>query len=412
MSRTVEQGDVFFFYRPRVGTDKVDELRDVQRFFFVLMPDGTQRYRGIVVGRKRLPDPREHERVWAFVAEVGDNPQELHDELRRRAYETRTRGVRVQPETRPAGEGRYAIVEHHGHTHLAYVLELPREPGPAQETFRIRPEASYIVAVRNPEEEAPANAGLRPDQRPDYPPELQERFGSRRFIALDDPSLLDYEGTELVLIGAAEDVESELGVELDPRDVELETADIFRRLRIRPGELPFEHGLRVSGRPVVVDGASYPAMLDAVVAAIGGPAEPGTGLGVAILDWDENGWEVHASEAGHTDFAPVDALQDKLLCDLRSQFGRVSYERVISGPGLPRILDFLARSGPAVPSAALLAAMREGDASKAITEFALPESARPLGWRRGWPEWVCAYRAQSKRSLGAIRGRPGPIEPG
>jgi len=131
-------------------------------------------------------------------------------------------------------------VEHNGHTHLAYVLELPREPGPAQEAFRIRPEASYIVAVRNPEAEAPANVGLRPDQRPAYPPELQERFGARRFIALDDPSLLDYEGTELVLIGAAEDVESELGVELDPRSVELETADIFRRLRIRPGELPAE----------------------------------------------------------------------------------------------------------------------------------------------------------------------------
>ena len=240
VSRIVEQGDIFFFYQPRVGVDEVDELADVQRFFVVLMPEGAQRYRRIVVRRKRLPDPGEHERIWAFVAEVGDNPEELHDELRRKAYETLTRGVRVQPEARPAGEGRYAIVEHNGHTHLAHVLELPRQPGPAHEAFRIRPEASYIVAVRNPEAEAPPNAGLRPDQRPAYPPELQERFGDRRFIGLDDPSLLDYEGTELVLIGAAEDVESELGVELDPRDVELETADIFRRLRIRPGELPFE----------------------------------------------------------------------------------------------------------------------------------------------------------------------------
>ena len=45
MSRTVEQGDVFFFYRPRVGTGEVDELSDVQRFFVVLMPEGAQRYR-------------------------------------------------------------------------------------------------------------------------------------------------------------------------------------------------------------------------------------------------------------------------------------------------------------------------------------------------------------------------------
>jgi hypothetical protein len=237
-ARIVEQGDVFFFYRPRVGADEVDDLSDVQRFFFVLMPDGSQRYRRVIVGRKRLPEPREHERVWAFVAEVGSQPEELQKELLRQAYETRTRGLRVQAEARPAGEGRYAIVEHNGHSHLAYVLELPREPGPAQEAFRIRPEASYIVAVRNPEAEAPPNTGLRPHQRPVYPPELRERFGERRFIPLDDPALLDYEGTELVLIGAAEDVESELGIELDPKDVALETADIFRRLRIRPGELP------------------------------------------------------------------------------------------------------------------------------------------------------------------------------
>ena len=46
--------------------------------------------------------------------------------------------------------------------------------------------------------------------------------------------------SELVLIGAAEDVESELGIELNPKDAALETADIFRRLRIRPGELPTE----------------------------------------------------------------------------------------------------------------------------------------------------------------------------
>jgi hypothetical protein len=245
VSHIVEQGDVFFFYRPRVGVDEVEELGDVQRFFFVLMPDGALRYRRIVIGRKRLPDPRDHERVWAFVAEVGDRPEELQAELQRLAYETVTRGVRVQPEARPVGEGRYAIVEHNGHTHLAYVLELPRRPGPAQEAFRIRPEASYIVAVRNPKAEAPPNAGLRPDQRPEYPPEVRERFGDRRFIPLDDPTLLDYEGTELVLIGAAEDVDAELGIELDPKDLDLETAGIFRRLRLRPGELPtepIEHG--------------------------------------------------------------------------------------------------------------------------------------------------------------------------
>ena len=240
MSRVVERGDVFFFYRPRVAADEVDELDDVQRFFFVLRPDRAEHYRRLVVGRKHLPDPRAHEREWAFVAEVADSPAELRDDLKRKAYETKTLGNRIQPEARPAGEGRYALVDHDGHAHLAYVLELPREPGEAQEAFNIEPEASYIVAIRNPEAPAPPGAGLSPRQRADFPPEVLARFGGRRFIAVDDPRLLDHEGAEVVLIGAAEDAEGELGIHLDPEDERVETADLFAKLRMAPGELPAE----------------------------------------------------------------------------------------------------------------------------------------------------------------------------
>src|SRR4051794_39792493 len=133
MSRVVERGDIFFFYRPRMDAREVDELADVQRFFLNLKPDGRRRYRLIVAGQKRLPDPSRHERVWAFVAEVATRPTEVREDLERRTYETTTRGIRVEQEARPAGEGRYAIVDHDGHTHLAYVLELPAEPGAGTE---------------------------------------------------------------------------------------------------------------------------------------------------------------------------------------------------------------------------------------------------------------------------------------
>jgi hypothetical protein len=200
VTRILEQGDVFFFYRPRVRVAHVDDLSDVRNFFFLLKPDGRPLYRRVIVGRKRLPEPREHERNWAFVVDVTDAPGEPRKE------------IETDPEARPVGEGRYAIVEHNNHTHLAYVLELPREPGRAQDVFRIRPEASYIIAIRNPQADAPSPAGLRPDQRAKYPPELMEGFGNRRFIAVVDPRLLDYEGAEMVLIGAAEDVSAELVV--------------------------------------------------------------------------------------------------------------------------------------------------------------------------------------------------------
>lgn len=98
----------------------------------------------------------------------------------------------------------------------------------------------------------------------------------------------------------------------------------------------------------------------------------GTGLGEALLTWQEDHYEVVASEGGHVDFAPLDEEQIGLLRFLITRHGHVSYERVLSGSGLVSILDYLAQSAPV--SAALAAAMQAGDAAAAISEAALQES--------------------------------------
>ncbi|MDP2606859.1 MAG: glucokinase [Deltaproteobacteria bacterium] len=71
----------------------------------------------------------------------------------------------------------------------------------------------------------------------------------------------------------------------------------------------------------------------------------GTGLGEATMY--DNGSEYHpsASEGGHGDFAPTDETQIDLLRYLIEKFGHVSYERVVSGPGLRNIYDFLKETG-------------------------------------------------------------------
>lgn len=99
----------------------------------------------------------------------------------------------------------------------------------------------------------------------------------------------------------------------------------------------------------------------------------GTGLGVGIINWNGKTWEVLPSEAGHADFAPIDELQDRLLIYLRRTFGRVSWERVISGPGLMRVFGFLQDNGLGLPSKQLLdATKRPGvDPSAVIAEYAL-----------------------------------------
>jgi hypothetical protein len=240
MTRPLERGDVFFLYRPRVGVEAVRSLDDVARFFVILDPDVRGRERLLIVGRKRLPDPWRHERAWAIVAKAAERPGELGEDLGAREYETRTRGRRRQQEARPVGEGRYVLADHDGHTHLAYTLELPPEPGGAQRMFNLERQASFIVALRNPEAPAPARAGLPPGRRATLPPEVLERFRGRRWLAIDDPGLLDREGVELVLIGAGGDAESELGLDLDIEPEQLATAELFADLKLRPDDLPLD----------------------------------------------------------------------------------------------------------------------------------------------------------------------------
>lgn len=67
----------------------------------------------------------------------------------------------------------------------------------------------------------------------------------------------------------------------------------------------------------------------------------GTGLGQAILYDDGHHFHPLASEGGHGDFAPRDELEIELLRYLIGRFGHVSYERVLSGPGLFNIYRFL-----------------------------------------------------------------------
>ena len=72
---------------------------------------------------------------------------------------------------------------------------------------------------------------------------------------------------------------------------------------------------------------------------------PGTGLGEAYLTWDGAGYRAHASEGGHVDFAPRNAVEIEMLRFLLRRMDHVSYERVCSGKGIPNIYAYLKDSG-------------------------------------------------------------------
>ena len=97
----------------------------------------------------------------------------------------------------------------------------------------------------------------------------------------------------------------------------------------------------------------------------------GTGLGEAGMYWDGTKHLVFASEGGHADFAPRNELETELLRYLRVRFGHVSYERIVSGPGLVNVFNFLRDTGRGVEPKWLADEMLHSDPAAAISRAAI-----------------------------------------
>ncbi len=100
---------------------------------------------------------------------------------------------------------------------------------------------------------------------------------------------------------------------------------------------------------------ALPVLRTQDLAHLGGPKEPianaqavravcgpGSGFGVsALLGEGERAFPLHG-EGGHVSFAPVDALEIEILQQFTRDYGRVSTERLLSGPGLCALDGFFA----------------------------------------------------------------------
>jgi glucokinase len=120
---------------------------------------------------------------------------------------------------------------------------------------------------------------------------------------------------------------------------------------------------------------------------------PGTGLGEAGMFWDGTRHRVFACEGGHADFGPQGDLQIELLRFLKARFGHVSYERILSGPGLVNVYEFLRESGCGKESAAFAAALKQGDPAAMISRAAL-EGNESLAVK-ALDLWITVYGAEA-----------------
>ncbi len=277
-AEVLEKGDIFFFYRPKAKVvgggsgsgDDVKSIEDIRRFFMVTASTVTaaadntgskyqeqfdntnrttskeegesSRYRLFVIGKKSLPEvrtteARRSERYWAKVGGIFENPQELTNELLADEF-------RKGDAARPVGEGKYAIVKHQDHAELAYILEMPEEPGEAQRELGIEKEASYIISVINPKVPVPAGYPSS-EEPPNYPESILKEFGqNENFVSLArDLRFINFQNAQMILVGAREGkdvIQKEFGIDIKEEKETVHSADVFSKLKIEKDRVPIK----------------------------------------------------------------------------------------------------------------------------------------------------------------------------
>jgi len=113
---------------------------------------------------------------------------------------------------------------------------------------------------------------------------------------------------------------------------------------------------------------------------------PGTGLGEAFRLWDGHRYRTWGSEGSHADFGPEDQRECDLLAWLGDQLDHVSWERVVSGPGIRTLHSYLVEREHHPLSAELASKMEAGDPSAAIVDAARagdPTCREAVNWFLG-----------------------------
>jgi len=180
---------------------------------------------------------------------------------------------------------------------------------------------------------------------------------------------------ERACIGVAGPVESGR-CRLTNLDWEVDEASLRRTLGVREAylindlqatasSLPY---LQESDRAVIQEGEADPRGNMAVLAA-------GTGLGEGFLVGSGAGYIPLASEGGHVDFAPRDEREMRLHAFLRAKHGRVSVERVLSGPGLHDVYRFLREAEGMAEEPRIAAEVAGGGPQHAIVRHGLAGGA-------------------------------------
>lgn len=220
--KLLDRGDIYFFYEPtrkatRRRLQRVEGPQDVERLLIVLSGDREfGRHCRLLelqgpsfpVASPGMPSPK----VTARVTAVSHRPEDIDKALAARTARETTSRRWPGPVQRPAGEGRYALVDHDGHSDLDYVLELPATPGPVQRELGVLPQATYQVRM--------------------------QVHGETRPVA--EPAAIDAAGTELTMELESAEVPREVHEQMMVQRESPDTAEVFAELKLRRSIYPLD----------------------------------------------------------------------------------------------------------------------------------------------------------------------------
>ncbi|KAK9487702.1 hypothetical protein V1527DRAFT_460306 [Lipomyces starkeyi] len=221
----LEEGLIYFFFRPKVGLQEASSMEDVQRTYIVLRPlpftssdmkdsvkkTGKDDCRLIIIPKKTLPTVGGG-RLIGLVTKVHASVDDITDQLDTEMYSTKTRGERTLSSARPIAEGVYVLTKEDSMHFLSYILTVPQEETEIEKEFGLSQDGRYIVSARNPK--YPAMGPIKTPEGPKYREDILEEFQDYRWVPLE-PKYMDYQNCTILFIGTRH----------GPEDLQEENAD-------------------------------------------------------------------------------------------------------------------------------------------------------------------------------------------
>ncbi|KAJ0008202.1 hypothetical protein Pint_30737 [Pistacia integerrima] len=193
-------------YKPKVDKQEAHCVNDVQRLYLVLRPES---------GEKSVEEKQEQES-----GKEGLKKGETGSEGNQGGHGSQEVNIEKEPLLRFIVMGRKSLPDpsQKSRPYWGFVEIVTTK---IEDVKTALAGGSFLIQIKNPNQHGSSQfRGLQNKRRAVFPAHLQGRFGQKRYSPADPLDFLNYEGCDFLLIAASDDIEEELGLELETEEGE------------------------------------------------------------------------------------------------------------------------------------------------------------------------------------------------